>query len=754
MVAVAAGRDRASVRPGRALRALVGLLAFVVPAYGTAAQTEGDVPSLAALRLEADESVALDGRLDEPLWARADVASGFLQEEPNEGAPATEPTEVRVVYDADDLYLGVMLFDSDPAGILGREMRRDAGLGADDRFMWILDTFLDGRTGYFFEINPAGLMGDGLIQTGGGHSVNKAWDGIWEARVTRGPDGWSAEIRIPFRTLNFDAGADTWAINFQRTIRRKNEELRWSGHRRTQGLTSPVHAGRLTGLRELSQGLGVEVTPYGLGAVAQAPAAGDSTYRTEGEIGGDIGYSISPSLRASVTVNTDFAEAEVDQRRVNLTRFPLFFPEQRDFFLEGSQVYAFTPNSGPNPFFSRRIGLVEGRPVPIEWGARLGGQAGPNDIGLLQIRTGAAADRPGEDFTVARVKRRILAESTVGVIYTRRASAAFGDRPDFLGQTFGVDLNLATSEFRGGDNLQFEAFFVGHDDPVDAGGTTLGDRSARGIRLNYPNDIVRAHVSFREFGDHYDPAVGFVSRRGFRRLQPTFAWRPRPDSESIRQLTFEAEFMHLTDLDGRLETQTLELTPLHVEFESGDRVSVGVGRTFESIERDFRIHPEVIIPAGDYTFVGWEASLTTASRRLFQLELEVGGGEFWDGTRTNLQLELGARPRPGVSVGAEWEHNRVRLAGGSFRTNLLRLEGGWQPSPWVALSTNVQYDDLSRVVGIFSRFRWTFRPGNDLFFVYTHNLRDPLPTELDPRDPGLETLERRAALKVNYTHRF
>ncbi|MFW6078920.1 MAG: carbohydrate binding family 9 domain-containing protein, partial [Gemmatimonadota bacterium] len=209
--------------------------------------------TLAALRLGADDVVELDGRLDEPFWQRADVADGFVQQEPNEGAPATEPTEVRIVYDDGNLYIGAILHDSDPSGILGRTLQRDAGLGSDDRFMWILDTFLDGRTGYFFEINPAGLMGDGLLRGGsGGSSINKSWDGVWEARVARGPDGWSAEIRIPFSTLNFDPDDDVWGINFQRTIRRRNEELLWSGHRRNQGLFRAAHAGRLTGIGGVS----------------------------------------------------------------------------------------------------------------------------------------------------------------------------------------------------------------------------------------------------------------------------------------------------------------------------------------------------------------------------------------------------------------------------------------------------------------------------------------------------------------------
>jgi hypothetical protein len=321
--------------------------AAAAPAQDLAAPggAHGGRPTVRAERLEADERIVLDGRLDEPVWQRAEPADAFLQQEPVEGGPPSERTEVRVAFDRGALYLGVRAFD-DPSGILAFQRQRDAGLGSDDRFMWVIDTFLDGRSAYFFEINPAGLMGDGLLRVGSGNSLNKSWDGIWEARVGRDAEGWTAEIRIPFRTLNFDRGLDAWGINFQRTIRRRNEELLWSGHRRTQGLFRPVHAGRLVGLSDLSQGLGLEARPY---SAVSYRDTGTAAARGEMEVGVDVGYSLTPGLRAALTVNTDFAETDVDDRQVNLTRFPLQFPEKRQFFLEGSGVYSFAPASGVNP---------------------------------------------------------------------------------------------------------------------------------------------------------------------------------------------------------------------------------------------------------------------------------------------------------------------------------------------------------------------------------------------------------------------
>lgn len=723
-------------------------LALGVAAAAAAAQdpplpdAHGGRPTVRAERLEAGERIVLDGRLDEPVWQRADPADAFLQQEPVEGGPPSERTEVRVAFDRNALYLGVRAFD-DPSGILAFQRQRDAGLGSDDRFMWVIDTFLDGRSAYFFEINPAGLMGDGLLRVGSGNSLNKSWDGIWEARVGRDAKGWTAEIRIPFRTLNFDPGLDAWGINFQRTIRRRNEELLWSGHRRTQGLFRPVHAGRLVGLSDLSQGLGLEARPYSAASVHDAGAAA----RGQIEVGADIGYSLTPGLRAALTLNTDFAETDVDDRQVNLTRFPLQFPEKRQFFLEGSGVYSFAPASGVNPYFSRRIGLAaDGRPVPIVYGARLGGQAGAYDLGLLQIRTGARDDVPAETFTVGRIRRNILAQSAIGLVYTRRATDG---TPDGAGvpvrQTLGADLELTTSHFLGRYNAQFESFYVWHTDPHSTG-TPARERTARGLRVSFPNDVWQGHVSFREFGREWDPAVGFAPRRGFRRVQPTVGWHPRPGGRLVRQLQFQGSLEYLTDLAGRLETQRVSATPIGVALHSGDEAGVEVTSMVERIDEPFKISEGVAIPPGTYRFTDVEASVRTARRRRISGSLEWRGGEFWSGERTRLEGDLTLRPFDGVTLTAEWEHQAVALLEGRFTTRLLRLRASWHASPWTSLTTITQFDNVSDRLGLYARLRWIVRPGSDLYLVYTHDWRQAA--------GAWTTVSRGGTAKVNVTHRF
>jgi hypothetical protein len=561
-------------------------------------------------------------------------------------------------------------------------------------------------------------------------------------RVARHDHGWSAEIRIPFRTLNFDPTLDAWGINFQRTIRRRNEELLWSGWRRNQGLFRPVNAGRLTGLRELSQGLGLEARPYVSGGARDVGGAVDGT----SDIGFDIGYSVTPSLRLALTVNTDFAETDVDDRQVNLTRFPLFFPERRQFFLEGSSVYTFAPASGINPFFSRRIGLASGQAIPITYGARFGGQAGPYDLGFLQVRTGREGPQPSEQFTVGRVRRNILAQSSVGVIFTRRATEKLEDidLPDR--QTLGVDLDLSTATFLGNKNLQLEAFFVGHTVGTHDETTSLGDRSSRGFRVNYPNDVWRAHVSFREFGNAWDPAVGFAPRRGFRRVQPTVSWNPRPRASRVRQYEFEMYYEHLTDLGGLLETRRAAARPLGVRFNSGDQLSVTVANQYEFLKQPFQIAEGIALAPGGYSFNDVVFSGSSASQRTVSTGIEVQQGEFWSGRRTRVAGEVTLRPRPGLQLSGFVENQDVTLPEGEFSTLLYRLTTNWDLSPWASVTNNLQYDDVSGLMGLNARLRWIVRPGSDFFVVYAHNWSD-----LENR---FGTVSRGITTKINYTHRF
>lgn len=733
----------------------VVLIAASGPAAPSASAQGRSYPSLegrkriTAERLREGEQIVLDGRLDEPPWQRAVPARDFIQQQPILGGSPTEPTEVRIVFDRDNLYMGVICFDSEPQRLLGNTMKRDEFLAADDRFMWTLDTFLDQRSGYFFEMNPAGLMADALMGPGG-VGGSREWDGIWDARVRVSEIGWTIEIKIPFRTLNFDPNAPAWGINFQRTIRRKNEENLWTGHLFNQGLRRMANAGLLVGIHDVSQGRGLDLKPYAAAAFAAAPGRQPVVAgRGEGAVGLDVSYNLTPSLRAYGSLNTDFAETEVDARLVNLTRFPLFFPEKRTFFLDGATFFDFylarsmRDRASPvQPFFSRRIGLVGGVPQRIDVGAKLTGQADAYDLGALYVRTGAESARPGEDFTVLRLKRRVLAQSSFGGIYTNRRARTAGLAPR---HTAGLDLRLATSRFRGSDNLELDAFVLWNTDV-----TGTGDALAYGARLAYPNDRWDGRLAFHEVGRNHDPAVGFTPRRGFRQFNPALRFAPRPRQHPwIRQLAVGGEFDLFLDTQGRPITRALDLTVLRVETHRQDSVEFTVQPQLERLEEEFEIHPGVRLPVGSaYSFTRHRVAVNTASRRVLSTRSSVEWGRFLSGDRQELSVQLGLRPRRGVTINAEGEWNRVRLAEGQFTTRVLRVVTDTQFNPWMYIVNNVQYDSVSRVLGWQMRYRWILKPGSDLYVVYHHNWIDL------PGAGRLRTLDRRAASKVVYTHRF
>ena len=438
--------------------------------------------TITAVRLNEGEQVAVDGKLDEPVWSRAQPASGFVQADPDLGSPATERTEVRIAYSDRALYMGVICYDDEPTRLLRFQRRRDEFLQADDRFQWVFDPFLTGQNGYFFETNPSGLMGDSLLSSAGN---NRQWDGIWTLRVQRDDKGWTIEVEIPFATLSFDPKGTTWGVNFQRTVRRKNEESLWTGWARNQGLQRLSNAGVLNGLGDIGQGRGIELRPYGLAASEASPQTGQPGASNSGKAGLDMFYSLTPGLRANLTLNTDFAQTEVDQRLVNLTQFPLFFPEKRTFFLEGANLFDFgsvlnvggggaAGFSKPDdnsliPFFARRIGLdANGAPQDINYGVKLFGQLGRQDVGVLQVRTADEDMGPsGENASVLRLKRRLFRQSYVGALYTRRAAVSGAGAPAL--ETAGADFRLATSAFRGTRNLSLGGFFLRTTNPLDTG---------------------------------------------------------------------------------------------------------------------------------------------------------------------------------------------------------------------------------------------------------------------------------------------
>jgi hypothetical protein len=718
-------------------------LATLLFAQGVTSQER---PTFSAVRLDPDDRIAVDGKLDEGSWQRTAPTTQFTQQDPANGEASSERTELRIIFDRDNLYIGVECFDSQPAGLLFNQMMRDGALDGDDRFMWVLDSYNTQQSAYYFEINPAGAMGDALVvpAQGGlfGSVLNRAWDGIWLARVQRHAQGWTAEIQIPFKTLNFDPGAESWGANFQRTIRRKNEEVFWSGFARNQGLLSLANEGGLTGISDVSQGAGLDVKPYLVGSYRNIPGNASPT-TTKGTGGIDFFYNVTPQLKANLTINTDFAQTEVDDRQVNLTRFGVFFPEKREFFLEGSRYFDFSrePNNTLSEFFSRRIGLDEnGQPQKVDYGVKLSGQVGPYDLGFIQARTAAERGLYGEDFTVFRPQRRLMRQSSVGLLYTRRSTR---DSNIPVRQSVGADFELGTSRFRGSQNFQVAGHYARTPNPLKP-----GHDAAYGWRVSYPNDLLSTRIVYRAIEPNHDPAVGYRDRTGYHAAFGVFRLAPRPkNSRLIRQIATQLTSQLYTDMNYARTDSQYRWIPLEVTFQSGDRIFFQLGRDYDRLDEDFQIGKGVTLPGGNhYSWQRYELNLTTANRRTVSTSTRLDFGSFYSGHRRDFSSTMNLRIRRGLSATLTSQFNRIELLEGNFSTKILRAVVNTQFSPFMSLANNIQYDTASRVLGWQFRFRWIVRPGNDIYFVALNNWLDT--------GPHLTALDRTATAKIVYTQRF
>lgn len=727
-------------------------LSLVLPliAAAAAAQPEVTVPV-------APVPPVIDGRLDPEEWRGAVVLEGFGQVEPGEGVPGSEPTRILLMIDADHLYLGLDMEDSDPAGIRASQIVRDAVLDPDDRVEIILDTFHDRRNAYFFQIGPGGSKGDALIGNNGSF-FEKSWDGIWEGRSRVHEGGWSAEMAIPAKTLSLQPGLDHWGFNATRHVKRKNEVLQWASPSRQTRLFQVAGAGTLHGMSVLDQGVGLDVVPFvSLGGRRDHPGGADAT---EAEPGLDLRYRVTPSLTASLTVNTDFAETEVDNRVVNLTRFPVFFPEKRDFFLEDSAIFSLPTGDDLVPFFSRRIGLsAEGLPVPILGGAKLAGRVGPWSLGLLDVATDDLSgldgrSLEGQNLGVVRVARNVLAESQVGALVTFGDPAGGGDNT-----LAGLDFVYRTRELFGRYTLSASAFALGTRDEPAAGARE--DGHAYGFLLDLPNDFWGTGIGFREISDDFRPDLGFVSRRGVRNLFGGFGLNPRPADDGrfapVRRFTFGLDVDVVWDAaSGLVETAAYRATVFEILLDSGDSFEVEVTPTEERLFEPFEIRPGIVLPPGRYTFERAAAGLELADKRPLAGSVGWQTGTFFGGRRDVYTAALAVRAVRGLATELEWEHNDVRLPQGDFTTHLARLRLQVDFTPETSWSTFVQWDDTSDTVGVNSRLRFILSPGRDLFFVVNRGFATRAPV-IGPGGRRVRTfapLDTDVTLKAEYTLRF
>ena len=692
------------------------------------------------------ERLRLDGTLDEAVYLTVPPFGGFTQSLPREGSPASERTDIWVFFDRENLYIAARCWDSaPPAAWVANEMRRDAAqLGQNDNLTVVLDTFHDRRNGFLFQTSPLGTRFDVAITDES--NVNRDWNPVWDVRSGRFDGGWTVEAEIPFKSLRYRAGSGSWGIQFRRVIRRKNEWVYLnpvpSAIGGPQGLQRISLSATLVGLETPDASRNVEVKPYAISSiqtdVSRTPAR---LNELSGDAGVDVKYSITANLTADATYNTDFSQVEVDEQQVNLTRFSLFFPEKRDFFLEGRGLFDFGRGTAggdtPSLFYSRRIGLNQGRAVPLRLGGRLTGKAGKLGLGMLNIQTAdePLSGTPPTNFTVIRVKRDILRRSAIGAMVTNRSVSNIAAGSN---QALGVD--AAFSFFQ---SVTMDGYVARTWTP----GVKRDQGSYQG-RFDYTADRYGARLEQVSVGDNFNPEVGFVRRDNFRRTFGSARFSPRPTSiPTVRKFTLDGSIEYIVNGSGAVETRR-QTGRFVVELETSDQFTVEASRDYEWLVRPFAIGRGVTIPGGGYQFTNGQATFLFGQQRRASGSLSLQAGQFYDGTiaalgytasRVSVTKRLSVEPSVSLT--------RVDLPAGRLTTALVRARADLALSPRMFTTALLQYSSADRTFGSNFRFRWEYRPGSEFFAVYTD--------ERDTLGAGFPRLKNRAfVLKATRLVRF
>ncbi len=673
------------------------------------------------------------GAVDDPAWRNAHAIENLTTTEPVEGGVPVGRTIVKVLANRDDIVIGIVCEDPDPGGIVSFSMARDSGFRGEDSIRIVLDTFLDGRSGYIFAVNPEGARFDALVS--GAEHDNSNWDTIWEAKTSRDSRGWSAEIKIPLKSLSFKRDLREWGFNVERQVQRLQETSRWASPRRDYRINQTSRAGLLTALPEFDLGLGLSIRPAVVGEAGQPEIEATTDY--DGDVSLDVTQKIGSNLTSSLTINTDFAETEVDTRRTNLTRFPLFFPEKRSFFLEGADIFQFGSGREVIAFHSRRIGLLSGQEVPLLVGGKLSGRVGNTNLGALAVRTGDVPELVSDaTMGVVRIKQNIFEESSVGMI------ATFGDPENRQGAwTAGADFTYRTSRFRGDKNFVVGGWaLTANRDDLE------GDSSAVGLLIDYPNDDWDNYFAYTRIGESFDPSLGFVPRRAIQSFNGGINYRHRPDISWVRWFFYELRPTLVTDLEGNWESYRVFTAPFNWRLESADRFEFNINQEGERLVEPFEIADGVVIPPGSYHWQRYRLEWSAAPQRTLSGQITWWFGPFYDGSLHQISLRLVWRPYELFNIELSGERNIGDLPQGEFTQELFGTRLILNFSPDLVLNSFIQYDNDTRLVGTNTRLRWTFNPLGDLFVVYNHNIRDLEDRWL--RDSN------RLVVKLQYTLRY
>ena len=695
-------------------------------------------------------TLRVDGRLDERVYATIPPMSGFIQNDPREGEPAAEQTDVWILFDAERVYVVARCWETRPERLVATEMRRDnVRIVRDDNFAWMFDTFYDRRNGLIFEVSAIGGRIDAQVTNE--RQINMDWNPLWDVAVGRFEGGWTMEAALPFKSLRYRPGqAQVWGFQARRVSRWRNESSYLTPISASQGLTGHFRASlaaTLVGLDAPRGSRNLEVKPYAIsGLTTDTVVQPQRSNDVSGDLGLDVKYGISQNLTADFTVNPDFAQVEADQQQVNLTRFSLFFPEKREFFLENQGLFAFG-GAGTGPFggggdtpvlfYSRRIGLAGGRAVSLDAGGRLTGRMGAFSLGVLNIQAtdAPASGLPATNFSVVRIKRDLLRRSSVGVLFTGRS---VGQQGFGTNETYGVD-----GAFEFFDDLTINTYWA----RTHTSELTGDDISYRG-QVNYTGDRYGLVLERLAVGDNFNPEVGFVRRDDMRRNYGQFRFSPRPQSiESVRKFSWTGSLDSIENGTGRLETREWS-GEFRTEFENSDQLSLAYVSSYEFLPEPFPISSDVTLPVGGYGFSTVKAGFNFGPQRRISGNLLVEHGTFFSGDKTAVTISRGrANMTPQFSVEPSYSVNWVDLPEGNFTTHLLGSRVTYTMTPLMFTSALVQYNSSIRAVSANVRFRWEYQPGSELFLV--------LNEERDTRARRFPSLANRSVIvKMNRLFRF
>ncbi len=667
-------------------------------------------PSVArAVRI--NEPITLDGKLIEPAWKKAPKISNFRQREMHEGALPTEKTEVAFLYDNSNLYIGVWCYDRDPGKIIATKMKRDFRWWSDDNFEIIISPFNDNRNGYLFITNPNGAMTDILV-TNEGEGMNISWNGVWDVATTVNDSGWFAEIEIPFSTLKFkNQSEQIWGLNMERNIRRKREQLLWQGYLRNYELEMISKGGKLIGIKNIKPENKIEFKPFISGGVSKSEG---EKWQNTGKIGADINYLFTPTMKLNLTFNTDFSQVESDLHRINLSRFSLFYPEKREFFLEGKNIFEMNVFGGSRIFYSRRIGLENGEEVPIYAGARLLGKTGSTNIGALTMQTAPAQDTiPTTNFTVLRVRQDVLERSSIGAILTAKNNSKG------YNYVYGVEGTYVTSNFWGNQNLEIEGVF---SQSFTQGASNEKNISYR-FGIDYPNDLMDWNISTFATDEDYNPEIGYVRRRNFRGYHVHYRYTPRPNIAWIQKMSFkplDIDWFY-TQGSNELESLNMEFRPIGVLFSSGDFFEFNIIREFDRVDEPFPILDEMI-PAGHYWGTVFELQGHTFSGRKISAHYSFSYGDFYTGKRQRAFVSGRFSVNRHLALNLNYSYNFLDLASASPVAN--EISGSVEYSFTPKLYTNLfsQWNNEEENIILNYRINWIPKPGSYFYFVVNQEI--------------------------------